>query len=114
MSNHSWINLESLQGLEEAHKNSFEKPVVLFKHSISCSVSSAAKRHLSHFFDPDALGANLYYLDLINYRDVSNEIAEKYGVQHESPQVLVIKDGSLIYHASHGAIDADIIKNAFQ
>ena len=59
------------------------------------------------------LNADLYYLDLLNYRDVSNEIGYKFQVMHQSPQLLIIKNGTAVAHASHGAIN-DLELNKFE
>jgi len=107
----NWFKLESESDLNEIIKISFEteKGVAIFKHSTRCSISSVAKMRLesSWPFD-DQLPA--YYLDLIQHRSVSNEIAAKFNVQHESPQLLVIKNGDCIYHASHMSISGKAIQ----
>ena len=58
-----------------------------------------------------AIMFNVYYLDLITYRSISNQLADDFNVEHQSPQILIIKNGNCIYHASHNAIDADVIKD---
>ena len=106
----NWIPLKTIEELEEIYNSS--QTVVLFKHSTRCPVSSMAKRSLE--FDKDQLPADLpiYYLDLIAHRDVSNKIVELWGVQHESPQVLVVKGNQQIYNASHSDIEMrDIIES---
>lgn len=100
-----WKPLQSLEDLDAAVAASHDHPVVLFKHSTRCSVSAMAKRSFEAQWDP-ALSAEAYLLDLITYRPVSNAIAERFEVQHESPQMLVISDARLHFHASHGAITA--------
>ena len=98
----NWNNLDSLDKLEEIRRKSFDVPQLLFKHSTRCSISSMAKNRLDSGEAPK--GLEIYYLDLIAYRDVSNEIAESFGVRHESPQVLLIKNGKSIFDASHSMI----------
>lgn len=106
----SWKTIESMQELQEAEKASFGKPVVLFKHSTSCSISSMAKSRLEG--DSDDSSPTIYYLDLLSHRDISNEIASRFNVHHESPQVVVLDKGKVQYHASHGAINMkDLIVN---
>jgi bacillithiol system protein YtxJ len=97
-----WNNLDSLDRLEEIRLRSFDVPQLLFKHSTRCSISSMAKNRLDSGEAPK--GLEIHYLDLIAYRDVSNEIAESFGVRHESPQVLLIKNGKSIFDASHSMI----------
>eukprot|EP01012_Entosiphon_sulcatum_P032424 TRINITY_DN41241_c0_g1_i1.p2 TRINITY_DN41241_c0_g1~~TRINITY_DN41241_c0_g1_i1.p2 ORF type:complete len:116 (+),score=11.64 TRINITY_DN41241_c0_g1_i1:157-504(+) len=79
------------------------RAVVIFKHSTRCSISSMAlNRFESRWKDDSAVP--VYYLDLLQYRDISNEIASLFGVEHQSPQVLVIRNGTCVYHASHTGI----------
>ncbi len=80
---------------------------LIFKHSTRCSVSSMAKRRFEMEWDAIPEGTNLYFLDLISYRDISAQIADTFQVHHESPQILLIKDGECILDASHGDISAE-------
>jgi len=104
-----WNNLTDLGQLDEIISNSNEKPAVIFKHSTRCSVSRMALKQfenefkLSHKVTP-------YFLDLITYREISNEITNRFGVLHESPQILLIKEGQSTYDASHSAIDAEVLE----
>ena len=100
-----WTQLQTIEQLELIKNNSFNNPIVIFKHSTRCSISSMALSRLERNWNP-ALTGNLemYFLDLISYRSVSNAIAEKFSVTHESPQLLLIKNGEVIYHASHNEI----------
>ncbi len=78
------------------------RPQLIFKHSTRCSVSSMAKRGLDMDLKQTRDAAfDIYYLDLIQYRDISNQIATRYHIQHESPQLLVIKNGQCVFYASH-------------
>jgi len=101
-----WINLTTEEELADAVKQSFQKPVILFKHSTRCSISSMAKSRLERSWNlSDHLDA--YYLDLIAFRPVSNKIAESLNVVHESPQVILLKEGKAIYHTSHNDISVE-------
>lgn len=80
---------------------------LIFKHSTRCSVSSMAKRRFEMDWDAIPAETNLYFLDLISYRDISAQIAETFQVHHESPQIILIKDGECILDASHGDISAE-------
>jgi bacillithiol system protein YtxJ len=96
-----WKNLESISMLDDAIANSSQKPVVLFKHSTRCSISTMALNRLKNI-PPNTINTiDAYYLDLITHRDVSNAIAEKLDVYHESPQVLILKNGVCTFDASH-------------
>lgn len=106
----NWENLTDLNQLGEIIFNSNEKPVVIFKHSTRCSISRMALKQFENEF---ALQDKVtpYFLDLITYREISNEIANRFGVQHQSPQILVIKDGKSVYDASHSDIDAEFLNS---
>ncbi|TDO21714.1 bacillithiol system redox-active protein YtxJ [Pedobacter duraquae] len=80
---------------------------LIFKHSTRCSVSMMAKRRFEMDWEVIPEDTNLYFLDLISFRPISAQIAETFQVHHESPQILVIKDGDCILDASHGDISAD-------
>jgi bacillithiol system protein YtxJ len=101
----NWIPLQYLGQLDEIAALSDEKPAVIFKHSTRCSISRfALKQFENEYALEDKVDA--YFLDLIEYRDVSNEIANRFQVVHQSPQLLLIKNGQSVYDASHDAIDA--------
>ncbi len=103
----NWIILNSETQLAEINQNSFHRPQVIYKHSISCPTSSMAKIRLEKSSIPDNI--DFYYLDVINHRPVSNKISNNFAVRHESPQVLLIKDGKCIYHDSHHKINMDTV-----
>ena len=103
----NWIELDSKEQLGLIKERSKEKPQVIFKHSTRCSVSGIAKNRLERSESvPDAV---FYYLDLIRHRNVSDAVAETFSVYHESPQVLVIRNGECIYDESHSGINMDDI-----
>jgi bacillithiol system protein YtxJ len=104
-----WIPLETLEQLDVIIQSSFEKPVLIFKHSTRCSISRFALKRFESEFDLQGK-LNLYYLDLLNFRAISNEIASKFEIQHQSPQVLLIKEGKVVYHDSHDGIEANELK----
>lgn len=105
-----WRYLEETP-LDEIEKISFEKPVAIFKHSTRCSVSRMAWNQFSNQFDIEFEKMELYFLDLLAHRSISNAVAERFGVVHQSPQLIVIKDGKAVYDASHSDIDAQDLKN---
>ncbi len=104
----NWIPLNDEAELSAIAHRSSERPQVIFKHSTSCSISSMAKNRLERGDAPE--GVDFYYLDLIAYRNISGKIASDFDVEHESPQVLLIKDGKCIYDESHSGITLDEIK----
>ncbi|PZV78041.1 bacillithiol system protein YtxJ [Algoriphagus aquaeductus] len=101
----NWNKLTLASQLEEIRTISQEKPVLIFKHSTRCSISSMSlDRVLRNWKDEDRDKVTPYYLDLISYRSLSDRIEEEFGIPHESPQVLVIKKGQATYHQSHFGI----------
>jgi bacillithiol system protein YtxJ len=108
----NWNNLENASQLDAINEESKTIPVLLFKHSTRCSISSMALNRIeSNWKDSDNELIKPYYLDLIAHRDISNLIAAHYGIEHQSPQALVISNGECIYHESHTNIRyADIMK----
>jgi len=99
-----WINLHSLEQLNDIVDKSKTKTQVIFKYSTRCGISRMVMNQFVSAYDVDA-NFDLYYLDLLSYRDVSNEVGYKFQVMHESPQLLIIKKGLVVAHASHGAIN---------
>ncbi len=99
----NWTPLESLSQLDELQLQSSEKKVLIFKHSTRCGISRIVLKQFENAFHDDE-NAALYYLDLLNYRDISNEIADRFEVVHQSPQLLVIEKGSCTKTASHHQI----------
>lgn len=105
-----WVNLTSTSQLEELIAASGSTPVLLFKHSTACNISSMMLSRFEKGWQTDADACTCVYLDLRAHRDVSNAIAEKTGVVHESPQVILLKNHQAVFDASHGAIDASYIQ----
>jgi len=101
----NWIELLDENQLETIKEESAAQPVVIFKHSTRCNISSMAKSRLERSEAPQ--NVIFYQLDLIRYRNISNKIADVFGVHHESPQVLLIKNGECVYDESHGSITMD-------
>lgn len=96
----NWVLLDDNSKLLKAIEESFTKDVVIFKHSTTCSISLMAKRRLEEDWD-DLENIIPYYLDLKSFRSISDEVAERFSVHHESPQILLIRQGECIYDASH-------------
>ncbi len=105
----NWHDLTKVSDLDALVAESTEKPVLIFKHSTRCSVSRMVLKQFENGFTAED-SITPYFLDLLNHRDVSNAIADRFGVYHQSPQLLVIKDGKAIFDASHESIDASDLK----
>jgi len=109
----NWVQLTSAAQLEIIKTESHQQPVVIFKHSTSCSISRAVLDRLERNWGNAALIAvKPYYLDLLVYRPISNQIASEFAVEHESPQVIIIHQGKPIYAQSHFGIDVKEIAQA--
>ena len=103
--NSSWKKLEHIGQIPELKKESTQQPVLVFKHSIRCSISAMVWDRLKrNWKDEDSGKITAYYLDLINHRKISDAIAQEFNVHHESPQVIIIKDGKATYDNSHMGI----------
>lgn len=106
----NWVNLESLNQLDELNQLSDSKPVLFFKHSTRCSISSTALSRLERQAT-NAIGDVVFvYLDLLNHRDISNKLSELYKVEHQSPQAILVQNQKCINNQSHLEINlADLL-----
>lgn len=103
-----WILLEQVDQIDEVIEQSYEKPVVIFKHSTRCSISRFALRQWENESEVNAV--YYYLIDLLNFRPVSQYVAERFQIRHESPQIIVLKGGKVVSHASHQDIQWNEIK----
>lgn len=103
----NWIELTTESQVADIKERSKEKPQVIFKHSTRCSISSVSKSRLERSTPPPAV--DFYYLDLIKHRNISAKVAEDFAVYHQSPQILLIKNGECVYDESHSGISMDDI-----
>lgn len=107
----NWHNLTSIDQLQTIKVESESQPVLIYKHSTRCGISSMVLGRLEREWTEDLSGMKSYFLDLITYREVSNAIQDVFGVYHESPQVILIKNGKAVYDASHMSISAESLKS---
>ena len=107
-----WKRLESLEDLDGVIARSHERPVAIFKHSTTCGISAMVKDQLFGGWDLPIEDVEMYYLDLLAKRPISNEVAARLGVVHQSPQIILIKDGKAIFNKSHHAISVQGVKQA--
>jgi bacillithiol system protein YtxJ len=106
-----WHQLTQPEQLADIVRESAEQPVLIFKHSTTCSISATAKSRLERqWADAGLDNVKLYYLDLLRFRPISNQIAEQFGVTHQSPQLLLIQNGACSYDASHMSIQLGEVK----
>ena len=109
--NYNMLPLNDLSQLAAIDALSNQKPVIIFKHSTRCSISSTALNRFERAYaNQNKEELPVYYLDLLNYRPISNEIAVHYQIEHQSPQTLLIHQGKCVHTASHIEINlAEII-----
>src|SRR5690349_3744349 len=106
-----WIHLTDEEQLKQIVSKSQLRPQVIFKHSTRCSISAVALQRLQRVSQPSDI--DFYFLDLLAYRGLSNKVAEVFKVPHESPQVLLIRDGECVFEESHMGISMnDIVDQA--
>lgn len=105
-----WHVLGTLDQLDTIIEESKDKPVVIFKHSTRCGISRGVLKIFERNYNYTDERLKLYFLDLLQNRDISNDIAARFKVRHESPQLLIIKNGVAVYHNSHHAIEASQIE----
>jgi bacillithiol system protein YtxJ len=108
----NWKIMESGDQLDNLIETSYQKPQVIYKHSIRCGISSVTKSRLERDWDIDDNELDIYFLDLIKHKQLSNLIEETFGVYHESPQILLIINGKAVYHTSHMNISTVHLKKA--
>ncbi len=109
---HGWKKLEDADHFEQLIEDSYDKPVIIFKHSVSCGVSAMAKYGLESEWEFEHTDLDFYYLDLLSFRSVSNLVAERLNVIHQSPQIILLNKGEVIYNTSHHKISVGGIKTA--
>ena len=108
MSDHGFVELHDAPELDELLSRSAEQPVILFKHSATCGISARAYREMTKLEKPIAL------VTVQNARALSSEIESRFAIPHETPQVLIVRDGKLAWSASHFRITADAVKRAVE
>ncbi|MES2389162.1 MAG: bacillithiol system redox-active protein YtxJ [Bacteroidota bacterium] len=97
-----WNRITSGEDLEKIAALSAEQPVMVFKHSTTCNISRTALDRIERSWDDNALNQPVpFYLDLLSYRSLSNQIAEDFNIEHQSPQLLLISKGKAVYEATH-------------
>lgn len=104
-----WNAIESEEDLQKAIDQSFEKKVVVFKHSTRCHISKMVLKNFENEIAGAENDAVYYFLDLISYRPISNKMAEDLGVTHQSPQMIVLENGKAVKNASHQSISVNLI-----
>lgn len=110
--NMKWKQLETIEQVENLIQESFNLPLLIFKHSTRCGISRYVLKNFEADFNLQEIPVECYFLDLLNHRDVSNYITEYFSIEHQSPQILVLKNGKVIFHESHHLATVENVKNA--
>ncbi len=107
----NWNKLIDEKQLVSIKEESNTQPVLIFKHSTTCSISKATLDRLErNWNDEDMATLKMYYLDLLSYRSISNQVADEFNIEHQSPQVLIISNGKAVYTNSHFGIEYKTLK----
>ena len=110
-----WHPLTEEGQLDGLENESSEKTVVIFKHSTRCGISRMVLKNFENEFDlENEDNYKLYFLDLLANRNISSEVAKRFNVQHESPQLIILKNGKVVHHASHHGIQMDTVREFVQ
>lgn len=99
-----WLPLNTIDQLDTILEKSKSKTQLIFKHSTRCGISRMVMNQFISEYDLE-MNVDLYYLDLLSYRDISNEVGYKFQVIHQSPQLIILKNGVAVAHESHGSIN---------
>lgn len=105
-----WHALTENEQLDKIESESREKCISIFKHSTRCGISRMVLSNFERNYDLHEEDHKMYFLDLLANRDISNRVAERFDVRHESPQLIILKDGKVVHHASHQSIDVEDLK----
>ncbi|MCY3773828.1 MAG: bacillithiol system redox-active protein YtxJ [Gemmatimonadetes bacterium] len=110
------VRLTKMEELDEAVGSSSDRPVFIYKHSTVCPVSARAADHYHDFAEEDSSSPPPLFTQVlvIENRDLSNEIESRLEVRHESPQLLLLRDGKVAWHASHFSISGENIRSALE
>jgi len=106
----NWITFTNLNQLGTIIEESKNVPILIFKHSTRCGISRFVLKNFEREYDIPSHKLQLYFLDLIAYREISNEVANKFQIRHQSPQIIVIQNGEMIYNTSHNQIEVSDLK----
>lgn len=107
--NSKWNIITSELDLDKLEKESYERKVVIFKHSTRCFISKTVLKSFEKQMDESDRDISFYFLDLLANRGISNEIENRYNITHQSPQVIVLENGEVVYNASHHLINLESV-----
>jgi bacillithiol system protein YtxJ len=110
----NWTPLQSMTHLDDILNESSHQKILIYKHSTRCSVSRTTLDRLERNWNEEFPNTKYYFLDLLSHREISNAIASRFDVEHQSPQVLIVSKGKSIYDRSHFEIDYHQIKEVLK
>ena len=110
----NWVNLTNNKQLDAIKATVDNEYIAIFKHSTRCGISRMVLKNFEREFDIPESELTMYYLDLLNYREISNNIPVDFNVMHQSPQLLLLKNGKVIYSATHGDISVESLKTQLE
>ncbi|MFM9984305.1 MAG: bacillithiol system redox-active protein YtxJ [Flavobacteriales bacterium] len=108
----NWNPLTDIEQLDNILTDSYHKPQLIFKHSTRCFISASVLRRLEADWGNSPLLVAPHFLDLLKYRSISDVIAKRFGVVHESPQIILFINGVVSFHTSHDDISVDVISDS--
>ncbi len=108
------VEMQSIQQLNEALQESFERPVLLFKHSLTCPISTRAFNELKAYLSNAAANVSYRVIKIQNSYEVSNEVASRLGLKHASPQAILMRNGREVWNASHFNITTSSLEEAIR
>jgi len=99
--NVNWIPLNSLEQIKTIKELSKSETILVFKHSTRCGISGMVIKRFENLFDSSMNNIKIYYLDLLNFRAISDEVGYSFQAQHQSPQLLIIRNEVAVLNVSH-------------
>ncbi len=99
--NVNWIPLNSLEQIKTIKELSKSETILVFKHSTRCGISGMVIKRFENLFDSSMNNIKVYYLDLLNFRAISDEVGYSFQAQHQSPQLLIIRNEVAVLNVSH-------------
>ena len=109
-----WFTITKPEQINYLKELSAKNLVVIFKHSTRCGISSMVWNRFQNNAYLEHEDIKFFYLDLLSYRDISNEIANEFQVLHQSPQLIILRNQEVVHHSSHAAIDAGVLNELIE
>ena len=108
MESNGFVEIDDVESLDRFIFEAGETPAIVFKHSNTCGVSARVYREISQVTRPVGI------VIVQHARDVSDEIARRFGIQHETPQAIIVCGARVLWSASHYAVKAHAVEEALE